>query len=92
MHCVRMQQNSTPAHKSSPASCWMHCHCRVGHYCSLIDLIEIGLIWLVVLDVNWCVVAVDDEYALRTALERYDDIDVSFRGSREATLLTVWLS
>ena len=33
--------------------------------------------------------AVDDEYALRTALERYDDIDVSFRGSREATLLTV---
>ena len=43
-----------------------------------------------VLDVNRCVFAVDDEYAMRTALERYDDIDVSFRGSREANLLTVW--
>lgn len=35
--------------------------------------------------------AVDDEHTLRTALERYDDIDVSYRGSREATFLMVWL-
>ena len=35
--------------------------------------------------------AVDDEYTLRTALERYDDIDPSWRGCREATLLEVRL-
>lgn len=35
--------------------------------------------------------AVDDEHTLRTALERYDDIDVSYRGSREAIFLTVQL-
>ena len=33
--------------------------------------------------------AVGDEVAIRTALERYEDIDMSWAGSREANLLKV---
>ncbi|KAL3134901.1 hypothetical protein ABBQ32_007867 [Trebouxia sp. C0010 RCD-2024] len=39
------------------------------------------------LNAGLCRLNVDDEHTLRTALERYDDIDVSYRGSREATFL-----
>lgn len=33
--------------------------------------------------------AVDDEFTLRSAIERYEDIDISFGGSREHNLLIV---
>ena len=33
--------------------------------------------------------AVDDEYTLRSAIERYEDLDNSFGGSREHNLLSV---
>lgn len=36
--------------------------------------------------------AVDDEFTLRSAIERYEDIDISFGGSREHNLLIVRLT
>ncbi len=36
--------------------------------------------------------AVDDEFTLRSAIERYEDIDISFGGSREHNLLIVCLT
>ena len=36
--------------------------------------------------------AVDDEFTLRSAIERYEDIDISFGGSREHNLLIVCLA
>ena len=40
-------------------------------------------------DLGMLMCAVDDEFTLRSAIERYEDIDNAFGGTREHTLLIV---